>query len=214
MKSDFLLLVAVAITFFFGSRLAKAAPEDNFWKWFSSNESTLYDFDKNQEAIFNSLSIELHKVNPNLTFEFSPKIDGHREFVISADGIRDAFPAVEALYAKAPVLPRWKFIKFRQRHDPSDITYGGITIEARKVRVLIVREDQRAKLTIYVQGYSQAQHKAYAPIVFLLLDQALGEYDVETNVGQIQIKSVTDAPTNTCTLAELPKNFDALLNRK
>lgn len=75
----------------------QVTPEQSFWAWFQNNQDFLFDFEKDQERVFDRLATEMHKVNPSLTFEFGPKEDGRREFTISADGIRKAFPAVQAL---------------------------------------------------------------------------------------------------------------------
>ena len=63
-----------------------------FWRWFQANETRLFDFEKDQDRVFNELQMQLHRIQPSLTFEFGPKEEGKREFVISADGIKDAFP--------------------------------------------------------------------------------------------------------------------------
>ena len=93
----------------------KASPVDaegTFWQWFIQNENRLHALEADQEVIFDEILAAMHKVHEDLTFEFSPiSSDGQREFVISADGIQAAFPAVEALYQTAPKLERWKWIK-------------------------------------------------------------------------------------------------------
>ena len=58
------------------------------------NEDAVSDFEKDRERVFDRLEIALHKVDSHLTFEFGPKEDGRREFTISADGIREAFPNI------------------------------------------------------------------------------------------------------------------------
>src|ERR1700692_1741982 len=121
MKLASMLLLSLMLTMCAAG--PKDTPEQAFWKWFQSNESSLFAFEKDQEHTFDRLGAEVHKLNPSLTFECGPKENGRREFVISADGIREAFPEVEALYASAPSLPRWKFIKFRPRRTPSDTSY-------------------------------------------------------------------------------------------
>ena len=84
---------------------AKDTKEHAFWKWFEKNQEDLFHFEKDREAIFDRLATALNKVHGNLTFEFSPvREDGTREFVISAGGIKAAFPNLEALHAAAP---RW-----------------------------------------------------------------------------------------------------------
>jgi hypothetical protein len=152
----------------------------------------------------------MHKLNPSLTFEFGSVENGKREFIISADGIGEAFPEVEALYATAPSLPRWKFIRFRPRRTPMDVDYGGVSVRAESVTVQLTRSGQVVDLTVFIPNYSEANRKEYTAIAFLLLDGALGEYDVETRVGQIQVKAVPDPTAQTCSLDALPKNFDAL----
>ncbi|HEY6181424.1 MAG TPA: hypothetical protein VIW67_04210 [Terriglobales bacterium] len=214
MRSASRLTLTVLLVFTFSCTRANAAPEQAFWQWFQNNESSLFDFEKNREKIFNELSAEMHKVDPSLTFEFGPKENGQREFVISADGIREAFPKVEALYANAPKLPRWKFIKFRPRREPSDISYGGISIKAQSVSVLLVPNGQTADLTIFMPGYTETARSAYTTIAFLFLDEALGEYDVETRVGEVKIDSTSKAPAHTYSLDALPAAFDSVITGK
>jgi hypothetical protein len=185
------------------SSMRSSSPEDSFWQWFRENEDSLFKFEQDQEKVFDQLGSQMHKIHSSLTFEFSPVHDNQREFVISADGIKDAFPAVEALYAAAPSLPRWKFIKFRPRREPADITYEAITIKAMDVLIRVEQNGALIDLFVYVPGYSKKAHNAYAAIVFLMLDQALGEYEVETKVGGIRIDSIDKAVGRTVTLAEL-----------
>ena len=70
--------------------------EQTFWSWFQRNSDTLYHFERDRQRIFDQLAAEMHRVNPELTFEFGSVLDdGAREFVISAGGVKTAFPAVE-----------------------------------------------------------------------------------------------------------------------
>src|SRR5690606_22854080 len=80
--------------------------EDRFWNWFLKNQETYYAEVDNldlREKLFDNLTTHLVKVHPDLVFEFSPiRESGVREFIISTDGIKAAFPLVEKLVAKAP----------------------------------------------------------------------------------------------------------------
>jgi len=195
------------------TRSANASPESDFWSWFKKNENVIFNYESNQEAVFDQLATQMHKVNPTLTFEFGPKDDGRREFVISADGIKDSFPSVEKLYAAAPPLKKWKIIKFRPRREPFDIKYQGILVQAASVTVAITRNGSKAALTVLIPGYTKAKHDSYAGIAFLILDQALGEYDVETRVGTIDVNAPSPQYAQTKPLKALPDVFDALLAR-
>ena len=77
--------------------------QQEFWNWFREHEMELLDFEADRERVFDQLATEIQKVDPRLTFEFGPK-EATREFVISAGGIRGAFPAVSALMAAAQTL--------------------------------------------------------------------------------------------------------------
>src|SRR5215470_7188766 len=69
----------------------------NFWKWFLSHEDEMFHFEADQERVFDKLAMALRRVHPDLVFEFSSIQNGRREFVISAAGIKKAFPEVTAL---------------------------------------------------------------------------------------------------------------------
>lgn len=190
-------------------RQTQATPVQEFWKWFQKNENMLFHFEKDQQAIFNQLSVQMHKIDPNLTFEFGPDKGGWREFVLSADGIRSSFPAVEAIYAGAPSLPRWKFIPFRPRRVPMDIAIGDLTVKAETVSVQMERNGDRMDVYLSIPGYNEAEAKTYRTVGYLLLDEALGEYIVETRVGGIQIQGSLPGNGKTYKLAEMPVVFDA-----
>ena len=193
---------------------AQLTPEQAFWNWFQKNDDALFDFEKDQERIFDRLAAELHKVEPSLTFEFGPKENGRREFTISADGIRNAFPAVERLYAAAPALTRWKVQKFRQRREPSDISFRGVKVTASSVTVELRWAGEKVNLRVFIPGYTDTTRETYLSIAFLMLDQALGEYDVETRVGEISVKEVSQASAKAYSLKDFPRRFDELFAKR
>lgn len=206
-RTIFLLMLALV------ARNASASPESDFWTWFQKNEGEIYHFERNQEAVFDKLAARMHQVNPALTFEFGPIKDGKRELVISADGIKEAFPSVEKLHAAAPLLKKWKVTKFRPRREPFDIAYKGVSVQAASVTVVVQKEGTKIAAMMLIPGYTQSMHDTYLGIAFLILDQALGEYDVETRIGAINVSAPSGHFGKASTLAELPKVFDNLLGR-
>lgn len=190
----------------------EATPEQDFWKWFQENETQLFDFKRDDEGILNSLTLTIHHVDPGLTFEFGPNIDNHREFVISADGIRETFPKVIALYDAAPKLPRWTFIKFRPRREPMDIRYGGISVRAKEILFTAHADGRKVGITLFIPGHTGRNHETMMGIAFLMLDQALGEFDVATDVGVIDVTSSAKAPSEAKAFKELPKMFNEIIS--
>ena len=187
------------------------SPEKRFWHWFEKNQKMLFEFEKDQENIFDKLDAEMKKVHPDLTFEFSPVLEnGKREFVISAGGIKRAFPSVEALFDSTPNLPKWKFIKFRPRRNPlNDLNFGGKSIKASEVHYKMFKDQEKVGLIIFLDGYNELEQEIYGNIGYLFLDEALGEYDIEMKVGFIEFHSrESEYFEGSRPLRELSDNFD------
>ncbi len=160
---------------FLPSSLSAKSPEQRFWAWFQKNEDRLFTFERDQEKTSDALATEMRKVDKSLTFEFGPVSNGKREFVISADGIRKAFPKVTSLHTAAPVFDRWVVIPFRPRRAPMDIDYGGIRVKAATFRVLIGKADRSSVIPLMMlfPSFDSEYEKVYRGIAFLLLDGAL-----------------------------------------
>lgn len=191
---------------------AMAGPkETQFWAWFQKNEDTLFHFERDQERIFDALADRMSRVHADLTFEFSSVDEkGKRDFVISAGGIRAAFPAVEKLHEAAPTLPRWNWIKFRPRRSSvSDVEFGGIPVPASSVTYKMYRDGDKIGLVLFFDGYRESEKNAFGQAGYLMLDEALGEYTIETAVGFIEFRAAADDQSRgSHPISELAEHFD------
>jgi hypothetical protein len=185
--------------------------EQTFWAWFQNNEQSLFDFERHRDRIFAALTAALAAVAADLTFEIGPRIDGRRDFVISAGGIRSAFAAVKALAAAAPILPHWNVIAFRPRRTSMmAISFGGLTVRPKDVEFCLLSNGRELAIYLFFDGYREGERAIWGQIGYLLLDQALGEYDVETRGGPIQFFPLSASPEAArYPLPELPVMFDA-----
>jgi hypothetical protein len=188
-----------------------------FWSWFIQHETGLFGFDPDQEIererLFDELAAELQKVNRDLTFEFGPN-GPTREFVISAAGIKSAFPAVVRLAEAAPALERWQITAFRPRRPPvCTIEIEDHRVDPKDVQFSLLDNGTMAGIYLFIPGFRE-DDVAFKQIGFLLLDVALGEYDVETRLGLIKMLSPeTRTVGDRYPLAELPTLFDQLVSR-
>jgi hypothetical protein len=189
----------------------KLTPQ-GFWKWFASNDRILFDFEADQERVFDKLASKLRQIDSNLTFEFGPKIENRREFVISAGGIKNSFPAVIELLRLAPTLEHWQITGFRPRRPPMyTVELRGKRVDLAGVEFSLIDNGKVIGIYLFLPGYDQAD-ATWAEIGYLLLDEALGEYDVETKLGPIRMYA-PDASVagHRYPLAQLPQIFDALV---
>jgi len=188
-------------------------PYNRFWLWFVQHEPELLNFESDQERIFDKLAAQLGKVDPNLCFEFGPR-GARREFVISAGGIKSSFPAVVALAKAAPSLDRWRVTAFRPRRATiNTVEFREKRIGPEDVQFSLLDNGKMAGIILFIPGY-RVDDLDYKQIGYLLLDEALGEYDVETRVGLIKMMAPDAGETqHRYPLVELPVLFDGLVAR-
>lgn len=210
-----LLLAVLAFTSLHGAESATKLVE--FWLWFTTKEEVLFSFERDQEKLFDELSAQLKKIGPDLTFEFGPKNDDTREFVISAGGIKKSFPLVQALARSAPKLSRFTITEFRpRRKDVLQVEFFGTVVKPGDVRYKLESDNGKIGICLFIRGLPANDDKhIYAQIGYLFLDQALGEYVVETKVGFIEQKPLTaEAEGLSEPINILATSFDAFLPAK
>ena len=185
-----------------------------FWEWFEAHEEEIFHFERKQQKVFDKLARRLRRVHAGLVFEFSSAVEGRREFTISAAGIGSTFPEVTALVRAAPHLPRWQIIAFRQRQDIPEIQCGYKSIKRDAVFFDYIPAGDKIDLFLFIPGFADSspeQVVGLKTIGYLLLDAAVGEYDVETKIGGIEMLDASARPERRkIPLRDLPKVVDGL----
>ncbi len=168
--------------------------EEQFWEWFAEHEAILYEADHNSVDIFRELNEKLGKVNSGLTFEFSTALRGKiKEFCISADGMKEHFPAVIDLVKVAPKFPNWHIKAFRQRmsNDGIVISMGDIDLSYDDIFFRHQHDGGKISLEIYARNFQD--ENGFIGAIFILLDALLGEYDVATQISAIGWQKLEEA---------------------
>lgn len=189
--------------------------EKRFWKWFLAYSETLFSWNGNDETILEAFLKELKNVHPDLTFEIGPPTKTKRELIISANGIKEAFPYVAKLVNAKPNLNKWKVIAFRPRKGLDlAIQLGGITLDTKSIFFSYVQEsNHKIGLKMYVQDVAEIDERVQYS-VFIILDGLLGEYDVETKIGTIDIEPlISKEQERLYPLSKLPKIVDAYFKK-
>mgnify|MGYP001594626882 CR=1 FL=1 len=192
------------------ARAARTDRAATFWKWFTETAETLRaesDLRKTMERITG----ELAKAYQGVLAEIGSDGDD-RLLVLSADGIKDLFPAVQELYAARPIVKGWTIVAFRQPAKPGaptlTIEMGDQKIEPAQLKFVATPAGAKLDLEVYIPGFTT--NEEMGQIGFVILDHVLGEYDMETKVGGIRFAALAEAPAAARPLAELPALIDAL----
>jgi hypothetical protein len=193
-----------------GDGVGASSPEAAFWTWFAAHQAEVAKVQHADEPIAEDLARELHKVDDDLVFELGVKAEP-RELIISADGIQRVFPAVKRVVAAAPAIPGWRVIAFRPRHGEgfAIALEDGTKLSNDEVSFRVEgSEDGKLDVALYLKS-AKAVSKPMQQAMYLQLDSLLGEYDVETKLGGIDIEPGTSVPEDARPLRELPGVVDA-----
>lgn len=195
----------------------KKSKEQEFWEWFSKNEKEIFSFETDREKILDSISNNLAKYKDGLVFEISQVVGGKREFIISADGIAELFPDVEAISRPAPHFDRWIIIPFRPRlndYASFQLVYAGKDLDPSKIWIYYRFEEGNFDLIVYHPEYSEEERDIFVSASYILLDMALGEYDVVKGIRYIDHQRTPENPADIGLkpFSELRSIFDSYKN--
>ncbi|ANU24264.1 hypothetical protein [Planococcus donghaensis] len=170
-----------------------------FWEWFVVNEHAYLELEgTGRIKLLNQLEKKLQKVNKHLAFEMGEiREDGKREFVISADGMVEAFDDVIELVKQAPKLSAFDIIAFRQKQmEEVSIAYGDIELGWDDLFCTYEKEDNNGELNLilYVKGFNEENEDEFVSASFILLDTIIGEYNVGMHIGEIEFTNYMGQP--------------------
>lgn len=152
---------------------------------------------KEYNSSIEELSNKLSKYKEGITYEISAEKDGKKEFIISADGIEELFSKVKSLYDAAPKIQRWTIISFRPRMENFarvNLKYAGKEFDPTKLWIYHRVQDGYFDLIIYHPEYSEEEKNILVSGAYILLDTALGEYDVVTGIRYIDHQQLPKDP--------------------
>lgn len=160
---------------------------EKFWSWFTENQEEISLVQTGTEPIANKLSYLLNEIDPNITWEMNTGDNIPQELVISADGIKKSFPVVINIVDSAPSDLNWKIIAFRQKTDFESIKFNEKEFSVNSIYFSFLKNKDKYDLDIYIEDYTNEYPNT---VVFLFLDSLLGEYVVETKIGEIEIHTL------------------------
>ncbi len=163
-----------------------------FWKWVAANVDALKAVKTGQEPVTAQLAEQLEFVEPGLVFELGVGTDSF-ELIISADGKKALLPVVKRLVAAAPKLPGTRVIAFRPRKDIEGfgMAVGEGKISGRQLWYVASADPERKGMIaveLFVEGMTSDDDDPMKNAAFMLLEAAVGELDLETKIGAIEIK--------------------------
>ena len=191
----------------------------SFWNWLEENTDWIQiegggDIDENSDKIGN----EFEKHFPNLNWEIEITDEGPWFFIVSADGDLEKFGEVVATYQEAPQMKDWVVLPFRQPGSLDfEVNVAGNTLRYDdiwcEIEVVELEEHLGIELTLLVRGFTDENEDELADAAYLLLDNAVGEFDAATRICEVAFAPLEGDPEESndfFPLSELPDFIERL----
>lgn len=181
-----------------------------FWQWFADHQSEFKSLSKPDEPFWDAAVKQIKKVNKRFWFELSGAGDAIREFVVTAEGHVEAFPAAEMLVSLAPKIEGWVFIALKPPMGFTFTTrYEGALFEPRHMWFLPLKNASRPQdfgMRVGIQGLESMDRAVASNAVLVILDTGLGERSAALDIQYIQVSELPSDPASLgyMELVELP----------
>jgi hypothetical protein len=182
----------------------------DFWQWFVGHEAEFNSLSKPDQSFWDVALDELKKVDKRLRFELSNADVSPREYIVTAEGYVDAFPAAEMLVDHAPEIGGWEFLALKPPMGFTFTTrYEGIFFDPAAMWFLPLdspSNPQDLGLRIGIAGLDSLDHTAAHNAVHVILDTALGERSAALDIQYTEIANLPGNPESEgyIQLSELP----------
>lgn len=158
-----------------------------FWHWLKRNgDRVKKSLQQGQMDVHEEINRAFQQSYPELVWEISPAAEGPWTFCISAEGTRTFFPFVEKAVAEAPTIPGWHIQAFRARGSlDAEINMDNVTLSYHDIWCLMNPTPEGLSVCFHVRGLNSDNAEMLIEATFILLDNAIGEYDAATRIHEI-----------------------------
>jgi hypothetical protein len=187
----------------------------DFWEWYPQNADRLFGMiESGSEGIAEFMTKYMEQTMPGLAWVFGPGEPGGHSFTVSGEGIVPKQLLAEYWHSRARQIPRWTFHASRQatppdRLDGFAIGMGGgdpIDVINFLVQTTVNAEAEVIDLVAWHPAFAGLPEDAQYHILYLLLDEALGEFGTEMWLGEIKVAPLAN-DQSTIKLSKLPEKI-------
>ena len=194
---------------------------DEFWDWFPTVAPGYHQqlLGKRGNEVVADVERKLDKLLPGICWGFGVEnVDqGNVSFNLTGEGHIAKQLLAEHWLSELVEMPGWTFFGSRQPSSPEKLK--GMNIKVRDeqsieadtflLRTTVDEKNEKVDIAVWHSAFEQLGEEHHLPILFIFLDEALGEFGTQKWLGDIRIDE-TVAGGETRSLAELPKFIDSI----
>ena len=180
-----------------------------FWKWCSEVAPRFYQAieDKKCPSLATEVSTKVDELLPGFAWVFGPGAnDNGHSFTLSGEGVLHRQLLANFWHSQAPSLPGWTFYAARQPGSIKGqrIEIGGHSFDpiAFWLTLSVNREHEKVDVIVWHPLFGSMEERDRRTVLFLFLDEVLGEFGTEQWIGEIKLGDQQFA--NSIPLEELP----------
>lgn len=175
----------------------------NFWKWYAGEAPRFYQAieDKNSATLTDELSAKVDELIPGGAWVFGPGENkkGHSLTLTGEGNLHRQF-LTEYWKSQAPSIDGWTFYSSRQ--PSNDISGLRLEMGGEDFNFLefwlsphLDHDEEKIDITVWHPLFAKLPEKNCWTVLFLVLDEALGEIGTQTRIGQITMsdKKLTES---------------------
>ena len=170
---------------------------EDCWHWFSTNAIRMKKTidDGNCGDLLDETSTAVHKMIPHIGWCYGlGEGEGRHALTLSPEGDREHQLLAEYWLSRKPDIPDWDFYPAKQGSDLQEgysINTGGFDFSVNEIWLSpeVDTENAKVDITIWHHHFHEIEEKAAYRVTFILLDELLGEYDVQNYVGAIDLNT-------------------------
>lgn len=189
-----------------------------FWDWFPTIAGRYGELLQNQQGdqVVPEMNEQMEALLPSLSWVFGNEQEGH-SFTLTGEGQIGKQLLTEFWLSQSVDVAGWTFFGSRQPSAPESLKDMAIGISEQEqvdaktflIRTAVDDEAEIIHITAWHPAFEQLDEEHHAPILFIFLDEALGEFGTQTWLGEIDIAPVT-AGNDTRSLADLPQFIESV----
>ncbi len=166
-----------------------------FWEWWNAEGAGMCAdaiARGSAEDVVDEMSAQISAVQEGLSWELGPGVDAQHVLVISPEGDPELRSVARRWLRAAPQSsPTWEYADSRRPVDLAGVALGlgEQTLPLEQIRVATTREGNRLGVVVHHPALAGLPEQGRQQVAVLALDAALGEDDVETWVGTIEVSA-------------------------
>jgi hypothetical protein len=178
-----------------------------FWSWWASAKDAVAAAIANgtlgASPLVNEISSAVHSLDPSFAWELGPGRSSMHNLTVTPEGNLALRRLTDQWLASAPAPDQtWEYYASRQASAPLGLEIGGERFAPEDFRIGYAFDESRERFDVelYHPLFRKADESVVRQVLFLTLDECLGEDDVERWIGELD--AAKKAPSVSITLSD------------